>query len=64
MLDDILWHAEQSTYQAQLDWLAAAQAAIAKNKTTFAVLGVSEVFSPDGHLEKLRALGYTVEEPL
>lgn len=63
MLDDVLWHAEQVTYQAQLDWLAAAQAAIAKNKSTFTVLGVAEVFSQDGHLEKLRKLGYTVEEP-
>jgi hypothetical protein len=64
MLDNILWHAEQAIYQAQLDWLAAAQVALAKNKSTFTVLSVAEVFSPGGSLEKLRALGYTVEEPL
>jgi flavin-binding protein dodecin len=63
MIDDSLWHAEQASIQAQLDWLKAAQAALAKNKSTFAVLSLAEVLSPDGHLEKLRALGYTVEEP-
>jgi hypothetical protein len=63
MMEDSLWHAEQASLQAQLDWLKAAQAALAKNKSTFAVLNLAEVLSPDGHLEKLRALGYTVEEP-
>ena len=63
LIDDFLWHGEQATLQAQLDWLKAAQAALAKNKSTFAVLSLAEVLSPDGHLEKLRALGYTVEEP-
>jgi hypothetical protein len=63
LLEDSLWHVEQATLQAQLDWLKAAQAALAKNKSTFAVLSLAEVLSPDGHLERLRALGYTVEEP-
>lgn len=62
-IEDSLWHVEQAMAQAQLDWLAAAQAALAKNRSTFAVLGLSEVLAADGHLEKLRALGYTVEEP-
>jgi len=63
ILADIEWHAEQGAVQAQLNWVAAAQAALEKNRMTFAVLGVSEVFRPDGHIEKLRALGYKVEEP-
>jgi hypothetical protein len=60
---DIEWHAEQGAVQAQRDWVAAAQAALEKNRMTFAVLGVSEVLRPDGHIEKLRALVYAVEEP-
>jgi hypothetical protein len=62
-IEDLLWHGEQGAMQAQLDWLTAAQAALARNKSTFAVLGLADVLGQDGHLEKLRALGYTVEEP-
>jgi hypothetical protein len=64
MLADMEWHAEQGRVQAQRDWVAAAQVALAKNRSTFSVLPVGEVLRPEGHLEKLRALGYTVEEPL
>jgi hypothetical protein len=28
------------------------------------VLSLGDVFRPDGHLSKLRALGYEVEDPL
>ena len=63
VLADIQWHAEQGGVQAQRDWVAAAQTALEKNRMTFAVLGVGEVFRPDGNIEKLRALGYAVEEP-
>jgi hypothetical protein len=35
-----------------------------RNQTTFAVLNLPEVLSPDGHLAKLRELGYMVEEPI
>ena len=63
VVEDSLWHAEQAALQSQLDWLKAAQAALAKNQSTFAVLALADVLSPNGHLEKLRALGYTVEEP-
>ena len=62
--DDLLWHVEQARYQAQLDWIAAARKAMDKNRVTFAVLNLPEVLSPDGHLAKLRELGYTVDEPL
>jgi hypothetical protein len=63
LLADLEWHAEQASVQAQRNWIAAAEQSLAKNRSTFAVLGVAEVFSPDGHLAKLRELGYTVEEP-
>jgi hypothetical protein len=63
LLADLEWHAEQASVQAQRNWIAAAERSLAKNRSTFAVLGVAEVFSPDGHLAKLRELGYTVEEP-
>jgi histone deacetylase complex regulatory component SIN3 len=64
LIDDAQSLVEQTTTQAQTDWLNAAQAALAKNQSTFAVLPVGDVLRSDGHLEKLRELGYTVEEPL
>ncbi len=64
MMDDILWHTEQAMVQSQIDWVAAARKALDKNRSTFAVLNLPEVLSPDGHLARLRELGYTVEEPL
>jgi len=63
LVENFQWHVEQAQLEAQLDWLKAAQAALARNQTTFALLGVADVLGADGHLEKLRALGYTVEEP-
>lgn len=63
LLESALWHEEQAALQAQLDWLKAAQAALEKNKSTFTVLPLADVFRADGHLEKLRELGYMVEEP-
>jgi hypothetical protein len=64
LMADLMWHAQWAGVQAQQEWLAAAQAALAKNKSTFTVLGLNDVLSPDGTLEKLRRLGYAVEEPL
>jgi hypothetical protein len=63
LIDDYQWHVEQAQLQAQLDWLKAAQAALAQNSSTFALLDLADVLRPDGHLDKLRALGYSVEEP-
>jgi hypothetical protein len=63
MFDDAMWHIEQASVQSQIDWVAAAQKSLEKNRSTFTILSVGDVFRPDGHLEKLRALGYTVEEP-
>jgi hypothetical protein len=63
MFDDAMWHMEQASVQAQIDWVAAAQKSLERNQSTFAVLPVGDVFRSDGHLEKLRELGYSVEEP-
>jgi hypothetical protein len=63
MFDDAMWHIEQASVQSQIDWVAAAQKSLEKNRSTFTILSVGDVFRSDGHLEKLRALGYTVEEP-
>jgi len=44
-------------------WLAAAQTALEKNKSTFAVLPMRELLAPQGYLARLRERGYEVEEP-
>jgi hypothetical protein len=62
-LADFEWHAELAAVQSQVNWLAAAKVSLEKNRSTFAVLSVGDVLRPDGHIEKLRAQGYTVEEP-
>jgi hypothetical protein len=49
--------------QLDAEWIAAAEAALAKNKSTFAVLRLNQLKSPTGHIAKLRELGYEVEEP-
>ncbi|MEH6415478.1 TraB/GumN family protein [Pseudomonas sp. CGJS7] len=44
-------------------WLQRAEAAIAKNNSTFATLPVADLLENGGLLDKLRAAGYTVEDP-
>jgi hypothetical protein len=44
-------------------WLAAAEAALAKNAVTFAQLPMRQLVAPDGYVATLRAKGYEVEEP-
>jgi len=44
-------------------WLAAAEAALAKNSVTVAVLPIRELLIDNGYLAKLRAKGYSVLEP-
>lgn len=45
------------------EWLAAAEAALANNESTFAMLPMAELYKADGYLAALRAKGYTVEQP-
>jgi hypothetical protein len=44
-------------------WLAAADNSLATNRSTLAVLSMSELTAPDGMLAALRAKGYQIEEP-
>jgi hypothetical protein len=47
----------------QAEWLKNAEAALGKNKSTFAVLPMRELVEADGWLAALRGRGYTVEAP-
>lgn len=44
-------------------WLAEAERALKKNRSTIAVVSMAELFAPDGYLAGLRARGYEVVEP-
>lgn len=44
-------------------WVEAAQAALAQNPSTLAVLSTEQVLKPDGYVARLRAQGYVVEDP-
>lgn len=44
-------------------WFEAAEAALARNKTTFALVPVSQLLASDGYLSLLAAKGYRIEEP-
>lgn len=44
-------------------WLSAAEKALAGNQSTFAVLGLYDVLSPDGLVAVLKTKGYVVEIP-
>lgn len=44
-------------------WLAAADKALATNRSTLAVLSMGELTSPDGMLAALRARGYQIDVP-
>lgn len=47
----------------QAMWLAAAEAALARNESTLATLPVYDLLQPEGVLAKLKARGYEVEAP-
>jgi hypothetical protein len=44
-------------------WLAEAKRALEKNRSTMAVVLMSELFEPDGYLAALRAEGFEIVEP-
>ncbi len=54
---------ERVAKEAERKWIAAAESALASHRTTFAVLPIQEILHPKGYVAKLRALGYTVEDP-
>jgi uncharacterized protein YbaP (TraB family) len=45
------------------EWLAAAEQSLEHNAVSFAVLPMRELLRPDGWLSRLRAKGYSVQEP-
>lgn len=47
----------------ELAWLAAAQSALTRHRTSFASLPMEEILKPKGYLSRLRSLGYAVHEP-
>lgn len=49
--------------KAMNEWLKAADTALAKNKSTFAILPMGDMLRPAGLLASLRAKGYQIEEP-
>jgi len=49
--------------RVKASWLAAAEKSLATNRSTLAVLSMSELTSPDGMLAALRTKGYQVDEP-
>ena len=53
----------EATAESERNWLAAAEAALANNSSTLAVLPLGEVMNPQGYLAKLEARGYAVEAP-
>jgi len=44
-------------------WMDEAEAALAKNASTFAILSMGQLLRPTGLLEAMRAKGYAIEEP-
>ena len=49
--------------QIEAAWMNAAEAALAKNKSTVATLSMPQLLKPNGYLSKLKAKGYVIEEP-
>lgn len=49
--------------QLERKWVGVAEAALARNTSTFAVLPIAELLKRDGYLSKLEAKGYEVEAP-
>ncbi|KIQ97529.1 TraB/GumN family protein [Lysobacter sp. A03] len=45
------------------EWLRVAEASLAENATTFAVLPLEDLVAPDGYVARLRALGYEIDAP-
>lgn len=55
---------EEADVRAHKDWIAAARASIRRNKATFTVASLNEILGPQGFIEKMRALGYSIEDPM
>lgn len=49
--------------QLETAWLEAATSALQRNRSTFALLPMSQLLKPDGYLSRLQAQGYDVQDP-
>lgn len=49
--------------QLERKWMVEAEAALARNRSTFATLPIAELLKADGYLAKLESKGYQVEPP-
>jgi hypothetical protein len=49
--------------QIEGKWLATAESALARNRSTFALLPIGQLLKSDGYLSKLQAKGYVVQTP-
>jgi hypothetical protein len=63
MMDTMGRRVKLSNERLDAEWIAAAEAALAKRGSTFAVLQQQQLKSSTGYIAKLRELGYEVEEP-
>lgn len=63
LIDELELQNRLAREQLDAEWIKAAQAALEKNVSTVAVLQMVNVQGPRSYLDKLRALGYSIEEP-
>lgn len=63
VIDGLVLEGKLGRDQRDAEWIAAAQAALAKNTSTFTLLAMYQIKGPAGYIAKLKELGYTVEEP-
>jgi hypothetical protein len=62
--DSAAWlQAKEASARHVEQWLAATEGALARNASTLAVLGISDVLAPNGVLDALRSRGYEVVDP-
>ena len=62
-IDALKEQSEVAARAQEWNWMNAARKALEVNESTFAVLPMNLLLSPDGYIAKLRAAGYEVEEP-
>ncbi len=55
--------AQNIPVKMEMHWLATAEAALAKNAVTLAVLPIARLVAADGYLAQLRSKGFTIVEP-
>jgi hypothetical protein len=63
LIDDLATQNQLAREQLDAEWIGAAEAALQKNPSTIAVLQMVNVKGARSYIDKLRVLGYSVEEP-